>query len=170
MSTFQFSPSSFFFFGYTESSSQCRGLFLVAMPGLRFDTACRILVPWCGILVPWPGIEPMSPALEGRFLTTGAPEKSCIFIEHQACAFVWRVTISTSNKQRIKSHKKKKKKSSSQVIQTSNQVGNQYPRRVGDLSKVTSSWQSLDSSLAWTREIRVSHLTAHSMIQCSAWK
>ena len=27
-----------------------------------------------GILVPWPGTEPMSPALEGEFLTTGPPE------------------------------------------------------------------------------------------------
>ena len=31
---------------------------------------------WCGILVPWPGIKPTSPALEGRFLTTGPPGKS----------------------------------------------------------------------------------------------
>ena len=30
----------------------------------------------CGILVPWPGIEPMSFALEGRFLTIGPPGKS----------------------------------------------------------------------------------------------
>ena len=30
----------------------------------------------CGILVPQPGIEPTSPALEGRFLTTGPPGKS----------------------------------------------------------------------------------------------
>ena len=30
----------------------------------------------CGILVPQPGMEPMSPALEGRFLTTGPPGKS----------------------------------------------------------------------------------------------
>ena len=30
----------------------------------------------CGILVPWPGIKPVSPALEGRFLTTGPPGKS----------------------------------------------------------------------------------------------
>ena len=30
----------------------------------------------CGILVPWPVIEPVSPALEGRFLTTEPPEKS----------------------------------------------------------------------------------------------
>ena len=30
----------------------------------------------CGILVPWPGIKPVSPALEGRFLTTGPRGKS----------------------------------------------------------------------------------------------
>ena len=30
----------------------------------------------CGISVPWPGIEPMSPALEDRFLTTESPGKS----------------------------------------------------------------------------------------------
>ena len=30
----------------------------------------------CGILVPQPGVEPTSPALEGRFLTTGPPGKS----------------------------------------------------------------------------------------------
>ena len=30
----------------------------------------------CGILAPWPGIEPGSPALQGRFLTTGPPGKS----------------------------------------------------------------------------------------------
>ena len=31
----------------------------------------------CGILVPLLGNESMAPALEGRFLTTGPPEKSC---------------------------------------------------------------------------------------------
>ena len=30
----------------------------------------------CGILGPQPGIEPLSPALQGRFLTTGPPGKS----------------------------------------------------------------------------------------------
>ena len=30
----------------------------------------------CGILVPWPGIEPVSPAMAGRFLSTGPPGKS----------------------------------------------------------------------------------------------
>ena len=30
----------------------------------------------CGILVPWTGIEPTSPALEGKFFTTGPPGKS----------------------------------------------------------------------------------------------
>ena len=31
----------------------------------------------CGILVPWPGIETVSPALQGRFLTTG-PHRSSL--------------------------------------------------------------------------------------------
>ena len=34
----------------------------------------------CGILVPQPGIKPVSPALQGRFLTTGPPGKSLIHI------------------------------------------------------------------------------------------
>ena len=35
----------------------------------------------CGmwILVPQPGIEPTSPLLEGRFFTTGTPDKSLLF-------------------------------------------------------------------------------------------
>ena len=33
----------------------------------------------CGILLPWPGIKPPSPALQGRFLTTGPPGKSWQF-------------------------------------------------------------------------------------------
>ena len=32
----------------------------------------------CGILFPGPGIKPMSPALAGRFLTTGLPGKSLL--------------------------------------------------------------------------------------------
>ena len=39
--------------------------------------ACGLSCPVaCGILVPWPGIEPTSPALDGRFFTTGPPGKS----------------------------------------------------------------------------------------------
>ena len=34
----------------------------------------------CGILVPRTGIEPASPALEGRFFTTGPPGKSTKFL------------------------------------------------------------------------------------------
>ena len=34
----------------------------------------------CGILVPWPGIEPVSSALQGRFLTTGPPRKSWLHL------------------------------------------------------------------------------------------
>ena len=39
--------------------------------GLNFFVAC-------GILVPQPGIKPTSPALKGRFLTTGPPGKSLV--------------------------------------------------------------------------------------------
>ena len=35
----------------------------------------------CGILVPRPRIEPASPALEGRFFTTGPPGKSLILFD-----------------------------------------------------------------------------------------
>ena len=42
---------------------------VVAARGLSCPAAC-------GILVPCPGIEPPSPALEGRFLTSGPPGKS----------------------------------------------------------------------------------------------
>ena len=39
--------------------------------------ACGLSCPVaCGILVPQPGIEPVSPALKGRFFTTGPPGKS----------------------------------------------------------------------------------------------
>ena len=38
----------------------------------------------CGILVPWSGIEPTSPALQGRFLTTGPPGTS-----HGGCFKYW---------------------------------------------------------------------------------
>ena len=46
-----------------------RAVSVVAARGLSCPAAC-------GILVPWPGIEPVSPVMEGRFLTTGPPRKS----------------------------------------------------------------------------------------------
>ena len=49
------------------STLSCRGL-VVADCGLSCPVAC-------GILVPQQEIEPTSPALEGRFLTTGSPGK-----------------------------------------------------------------------------------------------
>ena len=65
------------------------GLFIVAY---RLLSNCGVQAPECtgsivvvrglscpttwGILVPQPEIEPMSPALEGGFLTTGPPGKS----------------------------------------------------------------------------------------------
>ena len=38
---------------------------------------CGVRVPWhVGFLVPQPGIKPVSPALQGQFLSTGPPGKS----------------------------------------------------------------------------------------------
>ena len=55
-------------FVYTDS--------LVVVPGFS-SMALRLscFMP-CRILVPQPGLEPMSPALQGGFLTTGPPGKS----------------------------------------------------------------------------------------------
>ena len=43
----------------------------------------------CGILIPQPGIEPMSPALQGRFLTTGllgkSPPPPLLFTVREIC-------------------------------------------------------------------------------------
>ena len=50
---------------------QHRGFSLVESHGLSCPTAC-------GILAPQPGIKPMSPALEGGFLTSGPPGKSLL--------------------------------------------------------------------------------------------
>ena len=47
------------------------GFSLVAVQGLN----CPVT---CGILVAQPGIEPVAPALEGGFLTTGPPGKSLL--------------------------------------------------------------------------------------------
>ena len=45
--------------------------------GVSLVVACGLSCPAArGILVPQPGIEPESPALEGRFFTTGPPGKS----------------------------------------------------------------------------------------------
>ena len=41
----------------------------------------------CGILFPWPGIKPKSPALEGGFLTTGSPGKSCYVLFNVSMLF-----------------------------------------------------------------------------------
>ena len=44
----------------------------------------------CGILVPQPGMKPMSPALEGRILTTGLPE---IVDKEDPCTYTqWNIT------------------------------------------------------------------------------
>ena len=56
------------YFGCAGSSLRCASSLVVA---------CRLSCPEsCGILVPWPGINPLSPAFEHGFLTTGPPGKS----------------------------------------------------------------------------------------------
>ena len=64
---------SFFFFfllsfGCAGSSSR-HGALLVAVHGFSCPLACKTLIPW-------PRIEPVSPELEGGFLTTGLSGKS----------------------------------------------------------------------------------------------
>ena len=64
------------------------GLSLVAV--LRGFSSCEVRLSCptaCGILVLQPGIEPMSPALEGRFLTTGPPGKSPSFLFYSGKIF-----------------------------------------------------------------------------------
>ena len=53
----------------TRALALRRASSVVVARGLSCPTAC-------GILVPQPEIEPVSPALEGRFFTTGPPGKS----------------------------------------------------------------------------------------------
>ena len=52
----------------------------------------------CGTLVPQPGIKPTSPALEGRFLTTGPPGKSRMRIlkMNAECKYPTQVANSTN--------------------------------------------------------------------------
>ena len=62
----------------------------LAMPRLALVSAQQLSCSsTCGILVPQPGIKPVSPALEGRFLSTGPPGKSLPihFLSH----FPWRL-------------------------------------------------------------------------------
>ena len=48
----------------------------------------------CGILVHWLEIEPKSPALQGRFLTTGPPRKSHLFpLWLEVCTFLYIVFV-----------------------------------------------------------------------------
>ena len=69
-------------FWHALSSLQHLGS-VVALLGLSCLVACVILPPQ-------PGAEPMFPALEGRFLTTGLPGKSLMLqaLYHQVCLFM----------------------------------------------------------------------------------
>ena len=46
----------------------------------------------CGILVPRPGMKPTSPALEGRFLTTGPPGKSPV-LSVSFLTYLWSASL-----------------------------------------------------------------------------
>ena len=69
---------------------------VVAVRGLSICKALVVVVhrlhcsvAW-GILVPWPEIELASPALQGRFLTSGPPGKSLIHVVVHSC---WSVIL-----------------------------------------------------------------------------
>ena len=62
----------FIFFGCIRPLFQCLGSVVAVQ-----ELSC--LFP-CETSVPQPGIEPMSPALEGGFLTTELPRKSLRFL------------------------------------------------------------------------------------------
>ena len=72
---------SIYLFGCIGSQLPHTGSF----PAVSLVVVCGLSCPLaCGILVPRPGIELMSPALEGRFLTTAPPGKSlCYSFEAQ---------------------------------------------------------------------------------------
>ena len=70
MSFFLFSK-----FGHVESQLQHVGYF-VAAHGLQLWRVGLVAPRHVGISVRRPGMEPASPALQGRFLTTGPPGKS----------------------------------------------------------------------------------------------
>ena len=65
----------FFFWGGGRGGSlfQCAGCLLQHALAVTAELSCPVA---CGILVPQRGIEPVSPALEGIFLTTEPPGKS----------------------------------------------------------------------------------------------
>ena len=62
-----------FIFDCIGSSLLCVVFSLIAAWGLSCHLAC-------GILVSQPGIELVSPTVEGRFLTTGPPERSLLLL------------------------------------------------------------------------------------------
>ena len=60
----------------TWESSLCHVGYFGAVPAGSVVVAHRpSCLEACGILVPLPGMEPVSPAPQGRFLTTGPPGK-----------------------------------------------------------------------------------------------
>ena len=63
-------------FGFILHFTALKNTYLFIWLHWVFVSACGLSCPEaCGILIPQPGIEPASPALEGRFLTTGPTRK-----------------------------------------------------------------------------------------------
>ena len=83
-----FSCCLFFFFFFYLAVLGLRHV----MPDPSFGRADPLIVihklscpAACWILVPWPGIEPVSLALQGRFLTTRPPGRSASFLWSPCC-------------------------------------------------------------------------------------
>ena len=79
------------------SSLRCLGFSLLWLLLLQSTGSRRIVSSICGAWVklpfhiwdlPGPGIKPMSPALAGRFLTTGPPGKSRLILINYNCVCV----------------------------------------------------------------------------------
>ena len=66
-------------FSSCGAGSRACGLCSLQHAGSLVVTRGLIYPAACGILIPQPGIEPVSPALEGGFFTTGPPGKSLLF-------------------------------------------------------------------------------------------
>ena len=60
-------------FSFCGSRASCCGAWPQGLSSCLHRLCCPAA---CGLLVPQPRITPMFPALEGRFLTTGHPERS----------------------------------------------------------------------------------------------
>ena len=64
----------------------------------------------CRILAPWPGIKPMSPALEGRFLTSEPLEKSLKIV------FLFTISLTFRREEKVQNNETVQDQDDSQVL------------------------------------------------------